>query len=297
MTHPEDQYLKLLSELIESGDPRVDRTGVGTLARFGYQMRFDLAEGFPAFTTKRVFWKTAFKEMLWMLSGGRNIRELLQQNVKIWTDWPLKRYRAESGENISQSAFEERVLSDEEFAKKWGDLGPVYGAQWRKWTTNDGREIDQVSQVVEALKNNPSSRRILWDGWNVGELESMALPPCHKHYQFYVSSGNRLSGACIQRSVDSLLGCPFNIVNLALVIHLLAQQTGREVGEAVWFGLDVHLYKNHLEQAKTQLQRIPRPFPKLEIRRMPNSLFDYSIDDFDLIGYDPHPAIAADVAV
>lgn len=295
--HPEQQYLDLLRKVLEQGDQRIDRTGIGTRALFGAEMRFDLAQGFPVFTTKRVFWKTAFKEMLWMLSGGQNIRELLLQNVRIWTDWPLKKYRQATGEAISQADFEQKIVEDEAFARQWGDLGPVYGAQWRRWKTADGAVIDQVSQVVDLLKHNPSSRRILWDGWNVAELADMALPPCHKHYQFFVSSDGRLSGACIQRSVDTLLGCPFNIANLALVIHLLAAQTGLAVGEAVWYGLDVHLYNNHLEQVKTQLERAPRPFPTLQIRRQPPSLFDYTIDDFELAGYDPHPAIAAEVAV
>lgn len=295
--HQEQQYLDLLRKVLETGDQRIDRTGVGTRALFGAEMRFDLRVGFPVFTTKRVYWKTAFKEMLWMLSGGRNIRELLQQNVRIWTDWPLKRFRQETGEAISQADFERRIVEDETFAAQWGDLGPVYGAQWRRWKTADGREIDQVAQVIAALKNNPSSRRILWDGWNVSEIEQMALPPCHKQYQFFVSSDNRLSGVCIQRSVDSLLGCPFNIANLALVIHLLAQQTGYAVGEAIWYGLDVHLYNNHVEQARTQLQRAPRPLPQLQIKRVAADLFDYTIDDLELIGYDPHPAINADVAV
>lgn len=295
--HPEQQYLNLLSKLLESGDERLDRTGVGTRALFGHEMRFDLAQGFPAFTTKRLYWKTAFKEMLWMLSGGRNIRELLQQNVHIWTDWPLKRYRDQTGENISQEAFEQHIVEDADFAAKWGDLGPVYGAQWRRWKTSDGREIDQVSQVVEMLKHNPSSRRIIWDGWNVGELDQMALPPCHKHYQFFVSSDGRLSGACIQRSVDSMLGCPFNVANLSLVIHLLAQQIGLRVGEAVWYGLDVHLYNNHVEQAREQLTRTPLPFPTLRILRKPEDLFGYRIEDFELDGYAPHAAISAAVAV
>lgn len=295
--HPEQQYLNLLSKLLESGDERLDRTGVGTRALFGHEMRFDLAQGFPAFTTKRLYWKTAFKEMLWMLSGGRNIRQLLQQNVRIWTDWPLKRYRDQTGEAISQEAFEQRVVEDAAFAAQWGDLGPVYGAQWRRWKTSDGREIDQVSQVVELLKHNPSSRRIIWDGWNVGELDQMALPPCHKHYQFFVSSDGRLSGACIQRSVDSMLGCPFNVANLSLVIHLLAQQTGLQVGEAVWYGLDVHLYNNHVEQAREQLRRRPLPFPTLRILRKPEDLFGYRIEDFELDGYAPHAAISAAVAV
>jgi len=298
MSHPEEQYLELLRMLIESGDERIDRTGVGTRAVFGYQMRFDLSEGFPVFTTKKVLWKTAFKEMLWMLSGGSNIRELLQQGVRIWTDWPLKQYRAASGEAISQQDFERRVLDDDAFAARWGDLGPVYGKQWRRWKASDGREIDQVQYVVDQLRENPTGRRILWDGWNVAELDAMALPPCHKHYQFFVrQNSQQLCGAVIQRSADSFLGLAWNIANLALVTTLLAEQTGFRPGEIVWFGLDVHLYLNHIEQARQQVSREPRPFPKLLIKRKPASLFDYDIDDFELAGYDPHPHIRAPVAV
>lgn len=296
--HPEQQYLDLLETLLTRGDQRQDRTGVGTRAIFGHTLRFDLADGFPVFTTKKIFWKTAFKEMLWMLSGGRNIRELLQQNVRIWTDWPLKHYREVSGEAISQEDFERRILEDTEFAGTWGDLGPVYGWQWRRWKTTDGREIDQISEVIEGLKRNPGSRRLLFEGWNVGELDAMALPPCHKTYQFFVSSETgRLSAALMQRSADAYLGLGWNIANLALLTHLLAQQCGYQPGEIVWFGCDVHLYLNHQEQALTQIAREPRPLPQLLIRRQPDTLFDYTIDDLDLLGYDPHPHIPADVAV
>lgn len=301
--HPEDQYLDMLKLILESGSERVDRTGVGTKAIFGHTMRFDLSKGFPVFTTKRVYWKTAFKEMLWMLSGGSNIRELVQQNVHIWSDWPYKKFiEAQPGDSadrsISMKEFEQRVLDSQEFADKWGDLGPVYGKQWRKWRTEDGKEIDQVSQVVDMLKNNPYSRRILFDGWNVGELDKMALPPCHKHYQFFVEPNtNKLSGALVQRSADGFLGQPFNVANLAFLTSLLAQQTGYDVGEIVWFGMDVHIYMNHIKQVDEQLQRKPKTFPTLKIKRKPASLFDYTIDDFELVGYDPHPAIAAPVAV
>ena len=296
--HPETQYLNLLKNLLEFGDIRVDRTSVGTKALFGCTMRFNLEDGFPIITTKRIFWKTAFKEMLWMLSGGRNIRELLQQNVRIWTDWPLKNYRTLTGSSISQEDFESRILSDDSFALKWGDLGPVYGAQWRSWRGHDGRSIDQIAELLDGLKNNPTSRRLLFEGWNVSDLDEMALPPCHKTYQFFVSpNSGKLSGALMQRSADAYLGLGWNIANLALLIHLLAQQTGLEAGEAIWFGCDVHLYLNHVDQAKTQIERTPKPLPKLEISRKPDSLFDYRIEDLELIGYDPHPHISADVAV
>ena len=298
MTHGEHQYLDLLKRLLEGGDERRDRTGVGTKALFGHEMRFDLSVGFPVFTTKRVYWRTAFKEMLWMLSGGSNIRELLEQGVRIWTDWPLARYRKDTGEAITQEDFERRVLEDADFAERWGGLGPVYGKQWRRWRANDGREIDQVANVVEQIKEAPAGRRILWDGWNVAELDEMALPPCHKHYQFFVKpASGLLCGAVVQRSADTFLGLPWNIANLALVTTLLAEQTGYIPGEIVWFGLDVHLYLNHLDQARQQIQRAPRPFPTLNIQRKPPTLFDYRIDDLELDNYNPHPAISAPIAV
>lgn len=276
----------------------MDRTGTGTLALFGHTMRFDLASGFPVFTTKRIFWKTAFKEMLWMLSGGRNIRDLLQQNVRIWTDWPLKKYREASGSSLSQEEFEQRIVADPDFAAQWGDLGPVYGYQWRHWQAADGREIDQIQVLVDGLKHDPTSRRLLFEGWNVGDLDRMALPPCHKTYQFFVSPATgKLSAALMQRSADVYLGLGWNIANLALLTHLLAEQCGYEPGEIVWFGCDVHLYLNHMEQARMQLTREPRPFPRLIIRRKPKTLFDYCVEDFVIEGYNPHPHIAAVVAV
>lgn len=296
--HPEFQYLELLRRLLNEGDERIDRTGVGTKAVFGYTMRFDLSDGFPLFTTKRIFWKTAFKEMLWMLSGGRNIRELLEQNVSIWTDWPLKRFRQDTGSNISQEEFETRILNDSDFARDWGDLGPVYGWQWRHWRTYDGGEVDQIKALLDGLRRDPGSRRLLFEGWNVADLSDMALPPCHKTYQFFVSPGTRrLSAALMQRSADAFLGLSWNIANLALLTHLLAEQCEMVPGEIVWFGADVHLYLNHREQAELQATRQPRAFPRLRISHRPPSLFDYRIDDFELDGYDPHPHIAADVAV
>ena len=297
MKHPEYQYLDLLQELLEHGDKRMDRTGVGTLALFGRQMRFDVSENFPILTTKRVYWKTAFKEMLWMLSGGTNIRELLDQNVRIWTDWPLARYRKETGEEVSQEEFEARVLDDRQFADKWGDLGPVYGKQWRRWKASDGREIDQIQEVIGQIRSNPTSRRIIWEGWNVGELDQMALPPCHKTYQVFVSEQGRLSLALCQRSADSCAGLPWNVCSAALLARLLAKETGLDPGEIVWFGMDVHLYLNHIEQAREQIARKPRPFPALTIKRRAGSLFDYRIDDFELKGYDPHPPISLPIAV
>lgn len=295
-THPEHQYLDLMRRILERGNHRADRTGVGTRALFGEQLRFDLSEGFPVFTTKKVHHRLAWIEIIWMLSGSTSLRDLLLKKVRIWSDWPLKRYRDATGDDISQEEFERRVCEDDRFDALWGDLGPVYGKQWRRWKTADGREVDQVQQVVDQLKGNPTSRRILWDGWNVGELDQMALPPCHKHYQFFVRDG-KLDGAVVQRSADVFLGLPFNICNLALVTHMLAQQCDLVPGEIVWFGLDTHLYVNHVEAALTQLGREPRAFPELVIKRKPSSLFDYTADDFELRGYDPHPGIKADVAV
>jgi thymidylate synthase len=297
--HPENQYIRLIEKIIRDGSERKDRTGVGTKAIFGEQMTFDLSEGFPAFTTKKLAFKTAVTEILWMLSGSSSLRELLIHRVKIWTEWPLARYRRLSGDDIDQDSFEMRILTDDAFNEKWGDLGPIYGRQWRRWRTADGREVDQVSEVIRLIRENPSSRRILWEGWNVGDLEEMtekALPPCHKHYQFFVRDGH-LDGAVVQRSADAFLGLPFNICNLAIVTHMLAAQTGLKPGKIVWFGLDVHLYLNHMEAAKIMISRVPKPLPSLIIKRHPGSLFDYKPDDFSLKDYEHHPTIKAQVAV
>lgn len=298
MNHSESSYLDLLSRLLVEGDERVDRTGVGTRALFGCTLRFDLSDGFPAFTTKQLFWKTAFKEMLWMLSGGRNVRELLQQDVHIWTPWPLKRYREVTGSTISQQDFECRILNEPEFAEKWGDLGPLYGSQWRRWRGSDGQEIDQIALLVEGLKRDPTSRRLLFEGWNVAEIDKMVLPPCHKTYQFFVSpSTGKLSAALMQRSADAFIGLSWNIANLALLTHLLSEQCGYVPGEIVWFGCDVHLYLNHQKQAREQITRVPRPFPCLVVHRKPKTLFEYTIDDFYLANYSPYPPISAELAV
>jgi thymidylate synthase len=298
MHSPEHQYLDLLSRVLESGDPRVDRTGVGTLSTFGAMARFDLSEGrVPILTTKRVYWKTAVKEMLWFLTGGTNIRELLQENVRIWTDWPLQRYREQVDATITQEAFEKRVFEDEQFAAAWGELGPVYGKQWRRWLGPDGKEHDQISQVIQMLKGNPASRRILFHGWNVPDIGAMALPPCHLLYQYHVSSTGKLSCILYQRSADVLLGVPFNWVGAVALQMMLAQQAGLELGEFVWMGGDVHLYKNHLEQAREQLRRTPRSLPSMRLNAKRDNIDSYSVDDFCVEDYDPHPPIKADVAV
>ena len=293
----EQQYLDLMRNILENGDSRIDRTGVGTKSLFGAMMRFDMSDGsIPVLTTKRVYWKLAVKEMLWFLTGGTNIRPLLEQNVKIWTDWPLATYRKATGHEISQDEFEKRILSEAEFAAAWGDLGPVYGKQWRRWEDADGGAHDQIDSVIQSLRSNPSSRRILFHAWNVGDLHKMALPPCHMVYQYHVTSDGKLNGLMYQRSCDVLLGLPFNLTGAAALQTMLAQQAGLGLGELVWTGGDVHLYSNHFEQARTQLTREPRPLPRLDLKKAA-SIDDYRIEDFNIIGYDPHPAISAEVAV
>jgi thymidylate synthase len=308
--HPEYQYLDLLEHLLEKGDRRIDRTGVGTLSTFGSMMRFDLSDGtFPVFTTKRVYWKTAVKEMLWFLTGQTNIQSLLQQNVRIWTDWPLDKYRKQTGDAITQEAFEERIIADDAFARVWGDIGPVYGKQWRRWVDAQGKEHDQIATIIATLKTNPTSRRMLFHAWNVGELDQMALPPCHMTYQFHTSGAAgeaadrgetkkpRLSMLLFQRSLDMWLGAAFNCAASAALLSMVAQQVDMVPGELIWVGGDVHLYLNHLEMARTLIGREPRPFPKLRLLRKPESIDGYRIEDFEVIGYDPHAGIEAPVAV
>ncbi|MFC0282857.1 thymidylate synthase [Camelimonas abortus] len=298
MRHPEHQYLDLVERVLRHGDERVDRTGVGARSIFGAMARFDLSGGVvPLLTTRRIYWKTAVKEMLWFLTGETNIRPLLRENVRIWTDWPLDRYRRETGENLSQEEFERRILADADFAARWGDLGPVYGRQWRRWRGPDGREYDQIAGLVDMLRRTPASRRMLFHGWNVAELQDMALPPCHMVYQYYVTSDGRLSSLCFQRSADLFLGVAFNWINAVALQLMLAQQADLRPGEFIWFGGDVHLYLNHLEQAEELLRREPRPWPTMRLVRKAASIDDYRITDFVVEGYDPHPAIHADVAV
>lgn len=294
--NPEYQYLDLLEHVIDKGDHRIDRTGVGTLSTFGAIARFDLSVSAPILTTKKIFWKTAVKEMLWFLTGGTNIQHLLRQNVRIWTDWPLDKYRKATGDQITQEEFENRIISDDVFAARWGELGPVYGKQWRRWAGPDGREHDQISSLIEMLRTRPASRRMLFHAWNVSEIDQMALPPCHMVYQYYVAHG-RLSCLLFQRSVDLVLGAPFNWVGATALQMMLAQQCDLDLGEFVWVGGDVHVYLNHLDQAKLQLQREPRAFPQMRLLRRPENIDCYSIDDFSVEAYDPHPSIKAEVAV
>ncbi len=262
------QYLDLMRHVRENGVFKEDRTGTGTYSCFGYQMRFDLSEGFPLVTTKKLHLRSIIHELLWFLSGDTNIRYLKENGVSIWDEW-----------------------ADED-----GNLGPVYGSQWRSWPAADGRHVDQITQLVEQIKNNPDSRRLIVSAWNVGEIQNMALPPCHAFFQFYVADG-QLSCQLYQRSADIFLGVPFNIASYALLVHMMAQQCDLEVGDFVWTGGDVHLYANHLEQTDLQLSREPKPLARLVIKRKPDSIFDYRFEDFEIEGYESHPHIKAPVAV
>lgn len=262
------QYLDLMQHILDKGVRKEDRTGTGTLSVFGYQMRFDLAEGFPLVTTKKVHLKSILHELLWFLKGDTNIKYLKENGVSIWDEW----------------------------ADENGDLGPVYGSQWRSWPTPDGRHIDQITQVVNQLEHNPDSRRIIVSAWNVAEIEHMKLPPCHAFYQFYVAEG-KLSCQLYQRSADVFLGVPFNIASYALLVLMMAQVTGLEPGEFIWTAGDTHLYLNHLEQAQLQLTREPRALPQMKINPDVKDIFGFKYEDFELVNYNPYPAIKAPVAV
>lgn len=263
-----NQYEALLRHVYEHGHDKGDRTGTGTRSVFGYQMRFDLSKGFPLVTTKKLHLRSIIHELLWFLSGSSNIGYLRDNKVSIWDEW----------------------------ADENGDLGPVYGVQWRSWPTPDGRHIDQISEALRLIKTNPDSRRIIVCSWNVADVDKMALPPCHCLFQFYVADG-KLSCQLYQRSCDIFLGVPFNIASYALLTHMMAQQCDLEPGEFIWTGGDCHIYSNHFEQAREQLSREPRPYPQLVIKRRPDSLFDYRYEDFEIVNYSPWPHIKAPVAV
>ncbi len=269
------QYEDFMRHVFEHGVAKGDRTGTGTRSVFGHQMRFDLREGFPLVTTKKVHWKSIAYELLWFLRGDANVQWLREHGVTIWDEW----------------------------ARADGDLGPVYGVQWRSWPTPDGGHIDQIAQVVQQLKHNPDSRRLIVSAWNVAALPQMALMPCHAFFQFYVAPGatpgepGRLSCQLYQRSADIFLGVPFNIASYALLTHMLAQQCDLQVGEFIWTGGDCHIYSNHHEQVALQLTRAPHPYPTLRIKRRPPSIFDYELDDFEILDYQHHPVIKAPVAV
>jgi thymidylate synthase len=262
------QYEDFMRHVFEQGVGKTDRTGTGTRSVFGHQMRFDLRTGFPLITTKKLHTRSIIHELLWFLRGESNIRYLHEHKVTIWDEW----------------------------ARADGELGPVYGVQWRSWPTPDGGHIDQIAQVVQQLKSNPDSRRLIVSAWNVSDIPKMALPPCHLLFQFYVAEG-RLSCQLYQRSCDVFLGVPFNIASYSLLTHMVAQQCDLGVGDFVWTGGDCHIYGNHFEQVREQLARAPRPYPQLVIRRRPASIFDYEFEDFEFTGYDPHPHIKAAVAV
>lgn len=307
LPHPEQQYLDLLHKVWTEGDERRDRTGVGTRSLFGATLRFSLeGDSVPLLTTKRVSWKTATREMLWFLTGSSNIRPLVEQNVHIWTDWPLDKYRKATGEDISRDDFEARIIADDSFAAQWGDLGPVYGVQWTRWPKyvpagdglfrRDPEGVNQIAKLIQSLTTNPTSRRHIFTGWNVPELDDMALPPCHMTYQFYVA-GNKLSCILFQRSCDLGLGYPFNAYSAALLTRMIAQQCGLEAHELIWNGGDVHVYLNHEHLVNELLARTPSGDPKLRILRKPDSIFDYKIEDFAVEDYDPQARITAPIAV
>jgi thymidylate synthase len=262
------QYHSFMQHVLDHGTRKIDRTGTGTLSVFGHQMRFNLADGFPLLTTKKLHIRSIVHELLWFLRGESNIAYLKQHGVSIWDEW----------------------------ANAEGELGPVYGVQWRSWPTAQAQHIDQISQVLNQIKSNPDSRRHIVSAWNVAEIENMALPPCHTLFQFYVAN-NRLSCQLYQRSADIFLGVPFNIASYALLTHMVAQQCNLDVGDFVWTGGDCHVYLNHLEQAQLLLQREPYPLPQLCIARKPSSLFDYTFEDFEFQNYQAHPSIKATVAI
>lgn len=311
------QYLDLAHRVLSEGHEKSDRTGVGTKSLFGHQMRIDLNQGFPLLTTKRVAFRLIKSELLWFLRGDTNIRYLLEHNNHIWDEWAFERYvnsqdyegpdmtnfglRAVEDNDFNEvyqhelKQFTDRVLNDKEFAEKYGELGQVYGAQWRHWETNDGKTIDQIAKVIKSLKENPDSRRHIVSAWNPAEISSMALPPCHSLFQFYVQDG-KLSCQLYQRSADLFLGVPFNIASYALLAHLIAREVGLEVGEFIHTFGDVHIYLNHMEQIKKQLKRTPRELPKLVIHGNA-SIFDLQAEDIEVENYHPYPGIKAAIAV
>jgi thymidylate synthase len=290
-------YHDLMQRILSEGVRKDDRTGTGTISIFGHQMRFNLQDGFPLITTKKVYLKGVIHELLWFLKGETNIQYLVKNNVHIWDDWPFAKFKSSSeykGESMMD--FADRIAADENFAKQWGELGPVYGYQWRSWPGPDGKVIDQIKQVVDTLKKNPDSRRILVSAWNVPFVDQMALPPCHTFFQFYVANG-KLSCQLYQRSADVFLGVPFNIASYALLTMMLAQVTGLEPGDFVHTFGDAHLYINHLEQVNEQLSREHRPLPTMKINPTVDDIFSFQYEDFTLVNYDPHPPIKAPVAV
>lgn len=310
-SHVDLIYLDLIERLKREGVKKTDRTGTGTISLLGHQMRFDLSKGFPLLTTKKVPIKAIIHELLWFMRGDTNLKYLADNNVHIWDEWPYKSYLIRNNINIPATGSEEwnsgikefieKIKTDDEFAKEYGNLGPIYGYQWRNWPTPSGKHIDQLKNVIEQIKKSPDSRRLIVSAWNVADIDEMAkagLPPCHCLFQFYVAEG-KLSCQLYQRSCDTFLGVPFNIASYALLTMIIAQITGLAPGEFVWTGGDVHLYLNHLEQADIQLSRKEdiRPMPTMKINPEKKDLEDFTIEDFELIDYNPHDAIKAQIAV
>ena len=307
------QYLDLLEYVFENGTAKDDRTKTGTINHFGYQTRYDLSEGFPLLTTKKVYHRAIIHELLWFLSGQTGIKYLVDNNVRIWNEWAFSKYieinkleeefpRYSDEWHEKLEWFVEQIKNDDAFADKWGDLGPIYGKQWRQWDLPGGGHVDQIQQVIDMIKNDPNSRRILVSGWNVGEIEQLILdkngapPPCHSLFQFFVVDG-KLSCQLYQRSADIFLGVPFNLASYSLLLSMIAKITNLTPGEFIHTFGDVHIYSNHLDQVKEQLTRNPRTLPKLKIHGNQKTIDDFKFEDFEIIDYDPHPAIKAPIAV
>ena len=298
------QYQDLLRHILKNGEQRGDRTGTGTIGVFGYQMRFDLSEGFPLVTTKKVHLKSIIQELLWFLKGETNIRYLCQNNVRIWDDWPFAKYqKSEEFQGEDMKTFAKKIADDEVFAVKWGELGPVYGSQWRCWPDGKGGTLDQIEQLIQQIKTNPNSRRLIVSAWNVADIEFMTLPPCHTLFQFYVgqpkTEGGKRTLSCqlYQRSADTFLGVPFNIASYALFTMMVAQVCDLEPGDFVHTFGDAHIYLNHQEQVQLQLSREPLALPKMSINPNVKDIFEFQFEDFELKDYQSYPAIKGEVAV
>ncbi|MDQ0217978.1 thymidylate synthase [Peribacillus cavernae] len=318
MNQADKVYLDLCQFILEKGTRKEDRTGTGTISTFGYQLRFNLQDGFPLLTTKRVPFRLVVSELLWFLKGDTNVRYLLENNNHIWDEWGFQKWvesedyigpdmsnfgiRSQLDEEFNKlyreqmSIYQEKVLHDDDFSQRFGNLGNVYGKQWRSWEGADGQVYDQIQYIIDEIKRNPDSRRLICNAWSISELKGQMLPPCHFAFQFYVVDG-KLSCMFNMRSTDVFLGLPFNIASYALLTHLLAYECDLEVGELVYTGADVHIYSNHIEQVEKQLSREPRPLPTIKLNRLVKSIYNFTMDDIELIGYDPHGPIKAPVAV